>query len=80
MGNKITKAVRSDKAEFRTGKTGPQPVPMSDIRGLRLLTLTLYPLTEKARRLITRRYNYSLNAPFSFAKLTVVIVYRSSLT
>ena len=35
MGNKITKAVRSDKAEFRTGKTRPQPVPMSDIRGLR---------------------------------------------
>ena len=38
MDNKITKAVRSDKAEFRTGKTRPQPpmsVPMSDIRGLR---------------------------------------------
>ena len=35
MGNKITKAVRSDKAEFRTGKTRPQPVHMSDIRGLR---------------------------------------------
>ena len=35
MGNKIIKAVRSDKAEFRTGKTRPQPVPMSDIRGLR---------------------------------------------
>ena len=35
MGNKITKAVRSDKAEFRTEKTRPQPVPMSDIRGLR---------------------------------------------
>ena len=35
VGNKITKAVRSDKAEFRTGKTRPQPVPMSDIRGLR---------------------------------------------
>ena len=26
MGNKITKAVRSDKAEFRTGKTRPQPL------------------------------------------------------
>ena len=35
VGNKITKAVRSDKAEFRTGKTRSQPVPMSDIRGLR---------------------------------------------
>ena len=35
VGNKITKAVRSDKAEFRTRKTRPQPVPMSDIRGLR---------------------------------------------
>ena len=35
VDNKITKAVRSDKAEFRTGKTRPQPVPMSDIRGLR---------------------------------------------
>ena len=35
MGNKITKAFRSDKAEFRTGKTRPQPLPMSDIRGLR---------------------------------------------
>ena len=35
VGNKITKAVRSDKAEVRTGKTRPQPVPMSDIRGLR---------------------------------------------
>ena len=35
VGNKITKAVRSDKAEFRTGKTRPQPVPMSDIRGMR---------------------------------------------
>ena len=35
MGNKITKAVRSDKAEFRTEKNRPQPVPMSDIRGLR---------------------------------------------
>ena len=34
VGNKITKAVRSDKAEFRTGKTRPQPVPMRDIRGL----------------------------------------------
>ena len=33
MGNKITKAVRSDKAEFWTGKTRPQPVAMSDIRG-----------------------------------------------
>ena len=33
MGNKITKAVRSDKVEFRTGNTRPQPVPMSDIRG-----------------------------------------------
>ena len=35
VGNKITKVVRSDKAEFRTGKNRPQPVPMSDIRGLR---------------------------------------------
>ena len=35
VGNKIAKAVRSDKVEFRTGKTRPQPVPMSDIRGLR---------------------------------------------
>ena len=34
MSNKITKAVRSDSAEFRTGKIRPQPVPMSDIRGL----------------------------------------------
>ena len=34
-GNKITKAVRFDKAEFRTRKTRPQPVPMSDLRGLR---------------------------------------------
>ena len=33
VGNKITKAVRSDKVEFRTGNTRPQPVPMSDIRG-----------------------------------------------
>ena len=35
VSNKITKAVRSDKAEFRTRKTRPQPVPMSDICGLR---------------------------------------------
>ena len=35
VGNKITKVVRSDKAEIRTGKIRPQPVPMSDIRGLR---------------------------------------------
>ena len=35
VGNKIAKAVRSDKAEIRTGTTRPQPVPMSDIRGLR---------------------------------------------
>ena len=34
MSNEITKAVGSDNAEFRTGKTRPQPVPMSDIRGL----------------------------------------------
>ena len=27
VGNKTTKAVRSDKAEFRTGKTRPQPIP-----------------------------------------------------
>ena len=31
VGNKLL----SDKAEIRTGKTRPQPVPMSDIRGLR---------------------------------------------
>ena len=35
VGNKITKAVCSDKAKFMTGKTRPQPIPMSDIRGLR---------------------------------------------
>lgn len=34
MSNEITKMVRSDNAEFRTGKTGPQPVAMSDNRGL----------------------------------------------
>ena len=34
VSNEITKAARSDNAEFRMGKTGPQPVPMSDICGL----------------------------------------------
>ena len=34
MSNEITKAVRSDNAEFRTGKTRPQPVAMSDNRWL----------------------------------------------
>ena len=34
MSNEITKAVGSDNAEVRTWKTRPQPVPMSDIRGL----------------------------------------------
>ena len=33
MSNEIAKAVRSDNAELRTGKTRPQPVPMIDIRG-----------------------------------------------
>ena len=34
VSNEITKVVRSDNVEFRTGKTRPQPVPMSDISGL----------------------------------------------
>ena len=34
MSNELTKVVRSDKAEFRTRKTRPQPIPMSDICGL----------------------------------------------
>ena len=34
MSNEITKAVHSDNAEFRTEQPRPQPVPMSDIRGL----------------------------------------------
>ena len=34
VSNKITKAVRSENAVFRTGKARPQPVPMNDIRGL----------------------------------------------
>ena len=34
MSNEITKAVRSENAEFRTGKIRPQPVAMSDNRGL----------------------------------------------
>ena len=34
VSNEITKAVRSDNAVFTRGKTRPQPVPMSDIRGL----------------------------------------------
>ena len=34
MSNEITKAVRSDDAELRMGKTLIQPVAMSDNRGL----------------------------------------------
>ena len=34
MSNEITKAVRSENAEFRTGKIRPQPVAMSDNRGV----------------------------------------------
>ena len=34
VSNKITKAVHSDNAVFRTGKARPQPVTMNDIRGL----------------------------------------------
>ena len=49
VSNKITKAVRSDNAVFRTGKTRPQPVPMNDIRGL-------WQQVRKETRLLDVRY------------------------
>lgn len=57
MSNEITKAVHSDNAEFRTGKTRPQPVAMSDNR-------RLWQQVFKEARLIDVRYE----TPVSFIR------------